>query len=1126
MYGVKGTSTFVNTVARQSVISKQLTVAHAPKSSAYLTSLQPRNVSAGKLSYTTGRAYTQNYQSQHQQQQDQVDPSQKYPLGSFKSSNRRWPLSKLPKPPQARFNHAVSLSEASIPRIESHKDIDARIIEAARASNPKAVVEEFVAGRRSGAAFSAQTYEAVMEAYETLCKDNGSVTSMLKAYDHMLENGITPTSHMYARLIRSLCERESEVNRNVQILRRKMARSGENIPTLGELQGENNLEKAVAFFDKAVQEKLTEDFDVSVYNKLLRGLSIRGNTQDGLYIYEQLEQARNAKPNAMTFAMLMNMFGKAGDMEAVDECFKEYKQVRRVLPHHDASFVYNAFVYAQIDAGYHTRALEFLENDMANDKVAVTIGPYNKLIRTWCQEDKLDTVTNLVERLKTDANLPKPNASTYGILLSAYSRTNELNKAAEAYKTMVQYGLTKEQAGYIVNYMNACVAGEKPDVAFAVAKEICDHGLEVDAATCRAIVLGYNNLGQPQRAVDAYTTLLTTKAKGKYIKSTSAMMDVGSDLVEKVGDLRLALSVLRVMWNYSAPPTYDNTQTLFKLYSQTRQHSESWAEFTKDLPPDAYKLLYDAAFKSLDSVSGFRDRVFLLLEDMRSLGQQPTASLYVRILTRFKKNRDNESVERWTREFDGDAFVGEQTASLGEATNKITADSEIQSGKIIDAAIKRDFQESVRILQTMVQNGSIPSPGAIRDTITEATKHGDLQVAKEIYDLAIEPLTRLEKNIRRRALNSVYNTMLIAYARKNDLEMTNEFYEKIRQLNMAPEADAYASLLSVRAKVATDVSEDALAIYEEAKQHKVRPTLYFYNMVISQLSKCRKIEHVLRLFEEMKDAGITPNSITYGSVISACVRCSSEKRANRYFQDMIAEPNYQPRIGAYNTMMQFYLQKHQNREKALSYYQLSKDYNLKPSGHTYKLLIEAYANIPPYDMVAAHKLLTEMKRHDVQPGPSHYATLIHSYGSLHRDVTSAIAVYNEMKKAGIEADDTVYQAVLGTYIENNDMKSAEELYNEMLQRRPSSAYIENLLIQGYGSKGDLKKAEEIFGRMTDNKKHGGTVREPSTYEAMVKVYVENKQLDKANQIIAMMRSRDFPVKVVDGVATLVTGTTN
>jgi pentatricopeptide repeat protein len=269
----------------------------------------------------------------------------------------------------------------------------------------------------------------------------------------------------------------------------------------------------------------------------------------------------------------------------------------------------------------------------------------------------------------------------------------------------------------------------------------------------------------------------------------------------------------------------------------------------------------------------------------------------------------------------------------------------------------------------------------------------------------------------------------------------------------------------------------------------------------------------------MKQLGVSPNSITYASVISACIRCSSESRAARYFQEMINLPKYQPRIGAYNSMIQFYVQQRPNREKALEYYNLSKKFNLKPSQHTYRLLMEAYANIPAYDMLTAHKLLSEMsKRHGLRPNAIHYATLIRSYGCLHRDVQSALAVYKEMKKSGIKADETVYQAMLNTYIDNNDMQNAEKLYQEMItQGTKSSPYIENLFIAGYGTQGQLEKAEKVFNKMEDT----NLVREPSTYEAMAKAYIENGQKDKANMVVEQMRARDFPPKVVNGVVQLI-----
>ncbi|KAG1077264.1 hypothetical protein G6F42_024962 [Rhizopus arrhizus] len=124
-----------------------------------------------------------------------------------------------------------------------------------------------------------------------------------------------------------------------------------------------------------------------------------------------------------------------------------------------------------------------------------------------------------------------------------------------------------------------------------------------------------------------------------------------------------------------------------------------------------------------------------------------------------------------------------------------------------------------------------------------------------------------------------------------------------------------------------------------------------------------------------------------------------------------------------------------------------------------------------------------------------------------------------MQKAGIKADETVYQAMMNTYIDNNDMNSAQEIYKDMLkQGTKSSAYIENLFIAGYGAQGQLDKAEHVFNSMSDS---GDLVREPSTYEAMAKAYVENGEKTKAVQVVQQMRSRDFPPKVVDGVTQLI-----
>jgi pentatricopeptide repeat protein len=524
------------------------------------------------------------------------------------------------------------------------------------------------------------------------------------------------------------------------------------------------------------------------------------------------------------------------------------------------------------------------------------------------------------------------------------------------------------------------------------------------------------------------------------------------DIVLKCKDIGDALSILQMMNNYSIHPTPAVCEAVLKMYEEAKTNPDQWKKLSSEMSDRTFFTLYDAAFRKENTPEHFCKIAFELLKDMHSLNLSPSASLYVRVLTRMKKYNATEYEARWKEELAPymnaiqdqikvDNKVEKKSEEVAAATKvegdtarfsspTITVESDLLSGNAVEACFNGNFEEAMDILNNkIIKNNKVPTPEAVRDMIQLSNKVGRLDAAQNIYRIVGDSLALLEGSRKQRAYSIIYNSMLVAHARNGDLTSAKVFYDKLRALDLYPDGDAYGSLLACTANSTTDESTEALAIYEEAKKHNVRPTVYFYNVIISKLAKCRKIEPVLHLFDEMKQLGVAPNSITYASVISACIRCSSENRAARYFQEMISSPKYQPRIGAYNSMIQFYVQQRPNREKALEYFNLSKQFNLKPSQHTYKLLMEAYANIPAYDMLTAHKLLTEMsKRHNLRPTASHYATLIRSYGCLHRDVQSALAVYKEMKKAGIKADETVYQAMLNTYIENNDMRNAEQLY--------------------------------------------------------------------------------------------------
>lgn len=115
--------------------------------------------------------------------------------------------------------------------------------------------------------------------------------------------------------------------------------------------------------------------------------------------------------------------------------------------------------------------------------------------------------------------------------------------------------------------------------------------------------------------------------------------------------------------------------------------------------------------------------------------------------------------------------------------------------------------------------------------------------------------------------------------------------------------------------------------------------LYLYNNIISKLSKGRKADYALELFQQMKAGKVTPSSITYGTVIGACARVGDVKSAELLFQEMTHSKNFRARVPPYNTMMQLHTTTKPNRSSALHYSNEMRQAGVKPSAHTYKVVL-------------------------------------------------------------------------------------------------------------------------------------------------------------------------------------------
>jgi pentatricopeptide repeat protein len=1020
----------------------------------------------------------------------------------------------------------------------------------------------------------------------------------------MIQNQIQPNTYTYVLMIRTLCKRDVEVQKTVAMLKRQSARIGHENEDVGLLESEGNLDKALSIFHYAVSDGVSVNtFEVEIFNQLLRVLSHYGDTSDANFVYSQLEQsAVQAKPNSATYAALINLFGRAGDISMALYYYGVYTQVKESLGPHDTSYIFNALVDCHLKCGLLEGALHVVEREMVENGIKLTCIPYNSIIRHYCTHNQMSEAEALIDRLiqgheQDNTKYPKPDASSYGPILSAYCQIDKWKEATRIYDALRNTDITKAY-GNLANYALLCLTHQDRDKALSVIEDMKKANLEPDPVLAERIVTSFAQAEEIAQAIGALHTLQQAMSPRSLTKGFHHLMDGALETVihcESVSQVLQTMHMIIPLVNKNSNNTSNTTMVPSPYEIMSKTLIDSYFDQPKDqqhlLTTADFQLMFDAAFivyghEEPCSSSTLGDIVMQILQDMRVSDITAPSGLYANVLTQLQRRGDLETESRWKTAFERqissssitsrttnvntvsssnkdysekhddddddddeddviievaveDAEEQEQaqdraSASAGTvngATTTTLSKSEIISNEVLKAIVNGNCREAIRIFEDrIICRGLIPTPEAMRDVIALSGKQGDIQTALTMYNNSIYAFKDIpDIQARDEAIYMATNSLLIGYAQKGDMDKAKVYYDRIKAMGHYPDSNGYASLLLGSAKCATDEATDALVIYDEAKRHNVKPTTFFYNVIISKLAKARKLDSALCLFDEMRLFKIPANSITYGAIISASVRSGSESQSRRLFGEMLSSPSYQPRVGPFNNMMQFYVRQHPNRERVLEYFSELRRRHIKPSPHSYKLLMEAYTHIAPYDMPMAHKLLSDMTRCDrLRPQATHYATLIYSYGILQRDVQSAERVFIEMKRSKIHPDEAVYQAMIDTLISNDALEKAEVIYYQEMQKdtqlkKNGSPYIENLFIRGYGEKGQLDKAEEIFAAMSDDKKqhHLRVIREPSTFEAMIRAYLENNKVDNAKTILDKMVKRDFPPKVVGVVADLV-----
>ena len=239
------------------------------------------------------------------------------------------------------------------------------------------------------------------------------------------------------------------------------------------------------------------------------------------------------------------------------------------------------------------------------------------------------------------------------------------------------------------------------------------------------------------------------------------------------------------------------------------------------------------------------------------------------------------------------------------------------------------------------------------------------------------------------------------------------------------------------------------------------------------------------------------NEVLYETLLVNCVCVSDIQKAEKVFRE-IRDLSLPLTVSACNQMILLY--KRIARNKVADILMLMEKENIKPSLFTYKLIIDLKGR--SNDMSGIEMVLNEMKASGVEPDFATQTMVVKFYidGGL---TEKAEAIISEMEMEYIKDKRHAIRSLLHLYASLSKPGEVARIWKLCTEPK-----LEDFMaaIEAWGKLGCIEQAEETFETMLK------TTQKVSSryYNAMLRVYAENKLMAKGKEFVERMSSDGCP----------------
>mmetsp|Transcript_2297 Transcript_2297/g.5387 ORF Transcript_2297/g.5387 Transcript_2297/m.5387 type:complete len:699 (-) Transcript_2297:37-2133(-) len=288
---------------------------------------------------------------------------------------------------------------------------------------------------------------------------------------------------------------------------------------------------------------------------------------------------------------------------------------------------------------------------------------------------------------------------------------------------------------------------------------------------------------------------------------------------------------------------------------------------------------------------------------------------------------------------------------------------------------------------------------------------------------------------------SVYQTLLVSLASKQQFSQMNTLLTSMRRRGVRPTVYTFNALLKVCASSKSPRWREAVSLLSQCQREPgVSPDIITYTSTMRALAKGKQARKALDLFRAMKDTGIQLDVFAYTTTMDACAKTNNWKKALQLLEEM-RENNVPPNEVTYGVAVNACGNGGQ-WQTALSLLQTMNDSGMRINSITYNSAIAALSKAARLDAgpdpnvlwEKTQHILGEMHSRGVRQDTFTYSSAISVCGSAGR-WEEAVRLIHQMKDSGTNGTKrnkiVAFTSAITACANSKQWDPANQLFQEM-----------------------------------------------------------------------------------------------